>query len=258
MKRNPWFLALVVLMTSSAFVVETTHSAPSTSAPSTSQGFYSRGTLVQGVPVPQQGPNHRLLLPARCLRPARAHFYGHSNTVAAVLDVAAEMRRRQPQAPKLAIGDLSSSVGGSIPGHLSHQNGLDVDVFFLAAKPRKICHHGPSFEAKDATSGKWAVTEDFNAAWNWHLAAAFAARRDVKVIFSGGLIKRRLAAWAKANKVPRSERLATLNKLHAVYCRAPKGRKLGTYRNNYCPHDDHFHVRFRCPKGSPGCREKRW
>ena len=39
-----------------------------------------------------------------------------------------------PSAPRLGIGDLSRRLGGPFgPRHASHQNGLDVDVYY----PRK-------------------------------------------------------------------------------------------------------------------------
>jgi len=189
--------------------------------------------------------------------PSRTNnVFGHPDVVAAVKDVARSVRTRFPFAPKVPVGELSNRTGGQIPGHFSHQNGLDVDIFYLHQLPAPVCLHGPSFERKDPATGRWSVAPGFQLNWNWALAEAFAARRDVKVIFVGGLVKRALADWARQN-VPKKRRLRTLSKLHAVFCRAPKGVDMQTYRNNRCPHDDHFHVRFRCPKDSPRCRGPR-
>jgi murein endopeptidase len=50
--------------------------------------------------------------------------------------VLAEVRARHPEMPRLAIGDLSRPQGGSFGrtrdfiGHASHQNGLDVDIYY--------------------------------------------------------------------------------------------------------------------------------
>ena len=238
-----------------------------------SVGYYSNGTLTGGQAVPANGPNHYLIFPAPCYRkrplgPAypdksRAdNFFGHPNTVAAVLDAAKLTRARYPKAPRVPVGELSNRVGSSIRRHLSHQNGLDVDVYFLREPdgPGKLpvphCQDGPSYEAK-SSRGVWQVTPDFRRDWNWALITAFALRHDVKRIFIGGLLKQELGRWARANKVPKRERKRTMAKLHAVLCRPPKGRNINSYRGNFCPHDDHIHVRFRCPKGSGRCRSSR-
>ena len=63
-----------------------------------------------------------------------------------ILDVAREHRLSNSTAPRLAVGDLSRPRGGSFDatygivgefgpgrgtlGHVSHQNGLDVDVYY--------------------------------------------------------------------------------------------------------------------------------
>jgi murein endopeptidase len=51
-----------------------------------------------------------------------------------VLRVVSGYAAAHPSAPRLGIGDLSHRRGGPFgPRHVSHQNGLDVDVYF----PRK-------------------------------------------------------------------------------------------------------------------------
>jgi murein endopeptidase len=48
-----------------------------------------------------------------------------------VLRVVREYAAAHPGAPRLGIGDLSRRHGGYFgPRHVSHQNGLDVDVYF--------------------------------------------------------------------------------------------------------------------------------
>jgi murein endopeptidase len=57
--------------------------------------------------------------------------------------------RAHPDAPRVGIGDLSRPHGGDFgrrygpPGHVSHQNGLDVDVYYprrdrLERAPRRV------------------------------------------------------------------------------------------------------------------------
>jgi murein endopeptidase len=48
-----------------------------------------------------------------------------------VLRVLADFRRAHPAAPRVGVGDLSRPHGGPFgPKHVSHQNGLDVDLYY--------------------------------------------------------------------------------------------------------------------------------
>jgi murein endopeptidase len=100
-----------------------------------SVGRFNRGSLAGGVALPLDGEHHYALFPPSCYDPnapagERDNFYGNRRTVDAVLEVARQLRALAPDAPRLAVGELSNRAGGSIPHHLSHQNGLDVDVYY--------------------------------------------------------------------------------------------------------------------------------
>ena len=53
-----------------------------------------------------------------------------------VLEVLGDFQDSHPDAPRVGVGDLSRPQGGDFgprfghPGHASHQNGLDVDVYY--------------------------------------------------------------------------------------------------------------------------------
>lgn len=233
------------------------------------RGTYKAGSLDGGARLADEASDHYLLFPPRCgLGSGDANAWAHPSVVAAVREIARDVRAAFPDAQRLPVGELSAERGGKLRYHLSHQNGLDVDVFF---PPRRApvaslgassgselvrCDFGPRYEVKDPKSGEWGVSPDFDRELVWALASRFAARADVKVIFVGTLLKPELARWAKANGVPAAERRRTLGKLYPVFCRAPKGVTIDSYRRNWCPHDDHLHVRFRCPKDSPTCRAR--
>lgn len=186
------------------------------------------------------------------------NFYGHPAVVRAIQEVAKKIRSTNPSAPRLPVQELGNRKGGKIPFHLSHRNGLDVDIAYLSRADRRhpipLCHEGPKYEWFDGD--EWKVREQFALDLNWAMVAEFAKREDVRMIFVGGVVKKALLEWAEANAPPR-ERRRTAKKLVATYCRAPTGVQMGTYRNNRCPHDDHIHVRFACPADSPRCRERR-
>ena len=44
-------------------------------------------------------------------------------------------RAAHPHAPRVVVGDISRDGGGRMDDHVSHQNGLDVDVYFPRRRP---------------------------------------------------------------------------------------------------------------------------
>jgi murein endopeptidase len=57
-------------------------------------------------------------------------LYGNERTIRAVVSILAAYRKAHPHAPRVVIGDISFRHGGPMDDHLSHQNGLDVDVYY--------------------------------------------------------------------------------------------------------------------------------
>jgi len=105
---------------------------------------FDRGRLVDGVPFPPTGMHHFTWDPVLKRSPNRVwRRYGTDRTVARVLLVLARFREAHPEAPQIGVGDLSRPRGGEFGrrfgglGHASHQNGLDVDVYY-ARKDRVL------------------------------------------------------------------------------------------------------------------------
>ncbi|MGI9540025.1 MAG: penicillin-insensitive murein endopeptidase, partial [Miltoncostaeaceae bacterium] len=95
------------------------------------------GALRQGVRLPESGDHHITWDPVRREvgnRPGRR--WATDDTIRATLAVAAAHRAAHPDAPPMTVGDLSRRTGGDFgvrfgaPGHASHQNGRDVDVYY--------------------------------------------------------------------------------------------------------------------------------
>jgi hypothetical protein len=99
---------------------------------SLSLGLPHAGRLVRGVRVPAEGPRFFTWDPLLRRAPSRAwRRWGSERLVRVVLDVVRGYFRAHPDAPRLAIGDLSRPEGGPFgPKHASHQNGLDVDIYY--------------------------------------------------------------------------------------------------------------------------------
>ncbi len=104
---------------------------------STSLGRPWNGRLVAGVQLAPAGRRYFTWDPILRRRPDRAwRRFGSDRLVRIVLRVVNGFARAHPGAPRVGIGDLSRPHGGDFgirfgrPSHVSHQNGLDVDVYY--------------------------------------------------------------------------------------------------------------------------------
>ena len=111
---------------------------------STPIGSPSAGRLQGGVRLPAAGDHFFTWDPVLRRSPNRAwRRWGTDRLVRLVLRVAREYRAANPGAPRMAVGDLSRPHGGDFGprfgyiGHASHQNGLDVDVYYPRADHRE-------------------------------------------------------------------------------------------------------------------------
>ena len=95
------------------------------------------GRLVRGVELPAEGQNFFTWDPVQKRFPNR-HWrrWGSDRLVRVLLRVVDEYAAAHPDASRVGIGDLSRPNGGVFDkrfgglGHASHQNGLDVDVYY--------------------------------------------------------------------------------------------------------------------------------
>jgi hypothetical protein len=97
----------------------------------TSVGLQYAGRLEDGTQLPLEGPDWVTWNPVTDSSPNRPNrLYGHERTIRAILNVLAEYRATHPEAPRVVVGDVSFRDGGRMDQHVSHQNGLDVDVYY--------------------------------------------------------------------------------------------------------------------------------
>lgn len=160
------------------------------------------------------------------VHPERKRDFGHPDLVAYVREVAAAAHK-QKLGP-IYIGDLGQPRGGPTPtGHRSHQNGLDVDVWY--GPPAQ-----PIVPGKAATPPSVVELGSNRMLPAWKRGAAglleiAASRPSVDRIFVHPAVKRALCQD-----------------------KTRRGAWLGRVRP-WWGHQDHFHVRLRCPQGSPEC-----
>jgi Penicillin-insensitive murein endopeptidase/Zinc carboxypeptidase len=104
---------------------------------SRSLGVPWAGQLVGGVQLEPEGEHFFTWDPVRKRSPNRGwRRYGNERLVRTLLAVLSEYAAAHPKAPRVGVADLSRPRGGDFGsrfggiGHASHQNGLDVDVYY--------------------------------------------------------------------------------------------------------------------------------
>jgi hypothetical protein len=97
----------------------------------TSIGLQYAGRLVDGTQLPVEGADWVTWNPNTDSSPnLPGRLHGHERTIRAILSVLAGYRAAHPGAPRVVVGDISLRDGGRMDQHVSHQNGLDVDVYY--------------------------------------------------------------------------------------------------------------------------------
>ena len=97
----------------------------------TSVGLPYAGHLVSGTQLPVRGPDWVTWNPVTDSVPNLGYrLYGNEHTIRTIISVFAAYRAAHPRAPELVVGDISFRNGGTMDQHASHQNGLDVDIYY--------------------------------------------------------------------------------------------------------------------------------
>lgn len=172
-------------------------------------------------------------------RPQRA--YGTQTTIELTERAISETLDAFPDEHVLAIGDISAPSGGLITQHRSHQSGRDIDVGLFyrdkpAGYPSEFIH---------------ADEDNLDCAATFKLLENFLATADddggVQMIFLDFDVQGILYDWALDHGV--SER-----RLERIF-QYPHGQGSSEGIVRHEPnHDNHMHVRFRCPADDTGCR----
>jgi len=96
-----------------------------------SRGLAFGGSLLHGTQLPVESSDWVTWNPATDSSPNLPHrLYGNEHTIRALVSVITAYRTAHPEAPRVVVGDISFRHGGPMDEHVSHQNGLDVDVYY--------------------------------------------------------------------------------------------------------------------------------
>ena len=100
-------------------------------------GSPAAGQLRNGVRLPREGGAFFTWDPVKKRAPNRRwRLWGTDRAVRMTLKVLRDFAEENPSAPPVGVGDLSRRNGGDFGasfgklGHVSHQNGLDIDVYY--------------------------------------------------------------------------------------------------------------------------------
>lgn len=190
-------------------------------------GSYGSGCIAGATPLPLEGVGYQ------AIDLTRNRYYGHPSLIAFI----EELGRRAAGASvgTLLVGDMAQPRGGPMSsGHLSHQTGLDVDVWFrldLPSLPRESREGIAQPEVVDPATG----LVDPTLFGDRHAEMVRLAALDPRVdrIFVGAAVKKALCE------------------------REWEDRSFLRRVRPWPAHDEHMHVRLRCPDDSPRCRPQR-
>ena len=190
-------------------------------------GFYAKGCLAGGKPLPVNGAGWQ------AMRLSRNRIWGHPMLVRYIERFAKDAKAKDGW-PGLLVGDMSMPRGGPMPfGHASHQVGLDVDIWYKPMPDRVL-----SEEERETMPMETFLSDPGRvnpAVWtpdHVKLLRRAVSYPEVARVFVNPAIKKWLCDNVKENR-------AFLRKISPI---------MG--------HDDHFHVRLVCPADNPGCRNQ--
>jgi penicillin-insensitive murein endopeptidase len=188
-------------------------------------GSYSRGCVAGAVALPVDGPAWQ------AMRLSRNRTWGHPKLIGMIERFATESQKHDGW-NGLLVGDISQPRGGPmLTGHMSHQLGLDADIWLMPMPDRKL-----SKQERETISAVSMLD-------NTELAV------DPKVFTD-----KHVAILKRAASYPEVERVLVHPAIKKALCDAAGTDRgwLGKVRPIY-GHHYHFHVRIGCPPGSTGC-----
>jgi penicillin-insensitive murein endopeptidase len=166
------------------------------------------------------------------IRRHRNRYYGHPETIRLVRDLGRAMHERNGR--YIMIGDLAQPRGGRMSSsHISHQNGLDVDIWLaLADSPAEAVRTTPEHRDPPSmlTPKKLNLNERFGPDQLFLIQSAAQSPAVDRILVNPG-IKRAL-------------------------CRQENDAKWLRKLRPWWGHDAHMHIRLKCPPGSRHCKQQ--
>lgn len=200
-------------------------------------GRYARGCLAGAEQLAMNGPGWQ------AMRLSRNRRWGHPNMIRLIQRLARDVTTKDGW-PGLLVGDIAMPRGGPMwPSHASHQHGLDADIWLTPMPDRVFTRR-----ERETTSATCM------------LKSCGASIKQLEVNennFGDGQIRvlKRVASY------PQVERILLHPTLKRFICTREKAAGRDTsWLSKVRPvwgHNYHFHIRMKCPPGSPSCTPQR-
>ena len=199
-----------------------------TSGPAMPVGSTSRGCAAGNVELAESGPTWQ------AMRLSRNRTWGQPVLVQYIMDLSAAVT--QVGWKGLYIGDLGQPRGGpSASSHASHQTGLDVDIWFTMPDRLNL-----SRKEREKLS-------------------AISIRTEDQLSVNGNYSQAHREMLRLAASDPRVDRIFVAAAIKIEICKTATAADKGWLQKlrPAAGHEDHLHVRLKCPKGATQCETQK-
>ena len=186
-------------------------------------GFYSAGCLRGAATLPPSGDGFQTM------RPSRHRNFGHP----VLVDYIESISRLSARAGLggFLVGDLAMPRGGPTGSmHASHQIGLDVDIWYTQA---------PGHKHLTKTEREELPAQSMVAADEKHTNSLWTSKKEENLRI--------------ASEAPEVERIFVNPAIKKQICSKFAGQNWVGKLRPWLGHNDHFHVRLKCPASSAKC-----
>ncbi len=192
-------------------------------------GAYDAGCLAGAASLPANGMGYQVM------RLSRQRFFGHPDLILFIEGLGQQVAKEHLGV--LLIGDLSQPRGGpTLTGHRSHQTGLDVDIWFLLSE--QAVRRPLTVQERETLGAPSVLLGHSNTINPQHWS-----HRHEEIL--------KLAA-----QTPAVDRIFVNPSIKKALCTRHRQQSwLGKIRP-WWKHDDHFHVRLKCPNNNRHCQSQ--
>jgi len=227
-------LLIACMVSASCFAESSAHewakrSTPTANPVPQSIGAYTSGCLSGALTLPTSGDGYQVM------RLSRNRIYGHASLIQFIQDLGHSVANEK--LGTLLVGDLGQPRGGpTLSGHRSHQSGLDVDIWFLISKQLD----------------NRLLTPDERETWN---APSVVNMQTDQLDYRQWRVEHERVLEIAASQ-PEVDRIFVNASIKQALCDAKKSSSTAWLRKirPWWKHDDHFHVRLKCPEQNPHCQ----
>lgn len=173
------------------------------------------------------------------LRTIRNRSWGTDETIQAMMTVFKAYAEAYPDGPPINVGDISKRRGGKVKPHASHQSGRDIDIGFV--------HHPGSEHRRHPEHFIRADNKNLDVEKTWFVTKALIQTGLVQVIYIDKFVQKKLWEYASKDLTKEQQEL--------IFSLPRHDNSSSAILQHWPGHRNHFHIRFKCPKGQFRCKK---